>query len=56
MLFLSQNWLLFDGLWKQMLLLSSFICLLHQIPWHATVDGNVTGEERYLSNSGNNSW
>ena len=33
-----------------MLLLPIFTCLLNQINCHATVDGNVTGEERYLPN------
>ena len=31
-----------------MLLLYNFICLLNQVNWHATVDGNVIGDEGYL--------
>ena len=48
--------LLFDRLWKQLFLLSVFTCLLNQVNLHATVDGNVTGEEKYLLHLKNNSW
>ena len=48
--------LLFDRLWKQLFLLSIFTCLLNQVNWHATVDGNVTGEEKYLLHLKNSSW
>ena len=48
--------LLFERHCEQMLLLSIFICLLNQINWYATVDGNVVEEERHLPHLKNNSW